>query len=205
MCDGATGIERNRLVETGQGRLRLAELFEREATIGMCPGIAWLDRNCPLEILNRLLQVLRLACEDAHGVQRIKMAGLRVQYFLVNQASGGWLALLLQGLCPGKLLRDSFSARVRHGRGSYHRERSAEHAAHPRASSAVNGMRCANPLRPCWRYERSLGCQNRQSVRALAAACIRSINSKENERTNALGYPWPVNPSRTRAVKRALL
>jgi hypothetical protein len=30
---------------------------------------------------------------------------------------------------------------------------------------------------------------NRQLVRAFAAACIRAINSKENELTNASGYP----------------
>ena len=110
--DRAAGIERYRSIETSQRRLRLAELFEGEATIAMCPRIVRLRRDRPLEIVNRLLQIVGLTREHAHGVQYIKVVGFGVQDFLVDQPSGGRLPLLLQGLRPCKVLRESCSDRV---------------------------------------------------------------------------------------------
>ena len=54
----------------------MIELFEREATVAMRGRVAGCDRDRPVEVLNRSLQILRLAGENTHGVERIPVIGL---------------------------------------------------------------------------------------------------------------------------------
>jgi Glycosyl transferase family 41 len=137
MGDLAVRIECYRSVETRQCGVRLTELSEREAAIAMSSRIARLDLDHSLKIQDRLLQIFRLAREDAHGIERIIMIGLGVEYFLVDQASGCQLSLLLQGLCLGKLLREAGPAGIRH-----HFEESSESevAGEHKVSLALRGV-----------------------------------------------------------------
>ena len=80
----------------------------------MSSRVARCDRDRPVEIPNRPIQIFRLARKHTHGVERIYMIGLGVQYLLIDQASGCQLTLLLQELCLCKLLRESCTEGIRH-------------------------------------------------------------------------------------------
>src|SRR5580692_9205536 len=88
--------------------------LERETTIVMSRRVARLDRDRPFQILNRLLQISRLAREYAHGIERTHMIGLDVQYLPVDLSSGCDLSLLPESLRSCKLLRESRPGVVRH-------------------------------------------------------------------------------------------
>jgi hypothetical protein len=93
----------------------LAEQLENEAKIALSARAARLDRDRPLEILHRPLQIVRLTREHPHRTERTKVIGLDIEDFLVGLASGRYLPLPLQGLCACKLLGGSCPGRTRRG------------------------------------------------------------------------------------------
>jgi hypothetical protein len=104
MRNRVAAAQRDRLIETGDGRVELTHLLERKAAVAIWTRAAWLNCNSPIEKEYRLRKVAALAGQDPERIERVEVIRMAPEQSLIEGARRRHLTLLLQQLGVRELL-----------------------------------------------------------------------------------------------------